>query len=96
MPNVNREKGRQRDDADAWRRLMTVEQKKQPTPQTPLKALPDSDRREFRRYQEFRQARATRRCARCGAAFVSPHDPASLAACFCPDCQHMVPDGWED
>jgi hypothetical protein len=39
---------------------------------------------------------ATRRCARCGAEFVSLHDPASLAACFCPNCAHMVPDGWED
>lgn len=38
----------------------------------------------------------TRNCARCGGAFVNVYPEASLAACFCPDCQDMVPEGWED
>lgn len=94
--NSNKERGRRPDDSLAWRRLMLEDRGKQPTPQTPLRALPESDQREFARYQEFRKARATRNCARCGAPFINVHPPASLAACFCLDCQHMVPDGWED
>lgn len=68
-----------------WRRLMMEERRRQyprggNPPHTPLR--PAQER--------------TRRCARCGVEFISLHHPASLAACFCPDCAHMVPEGWED